>query len=202
MLFLCFDEPPTPCLLEWWGCGEDAIELCQLQIEANPQLLGVVATLLARVHLLLPSIATAVLFLFWRTTDPVSIAMVFGNAVKPRQAKLRIFARVVRSQTFLLAQARINCKIVNNFASFSVVCKIKRATAHCTYKTNLTVLPQLTALNGKMRQTAFRCLLFSLPKSLCQRQALALPKLQKVEPVCVGLLKLQRANAKKNEKMS
>ena len=106
--------------------------------------------------------------------------MVFGNAVKPRQAKLHFFARVVRRQTFLLAQARINCKNVNNFASFSVVCKIKRATAHCTYKTNLTVFPQLTVLNGKMHQTAFRCLLFSLPKSLCQRQALALPNCAKV----------------------
>ena len=119
-------------------------------------------------------------------------------ATQPTHGKQScIFARVVRSQTFLLAQARINCKIVNNFAKLFHC--LQNQTCNCALyvQKNLTVFPQLTVLNGKMHQTAFRCLLFSLPKSLFQCQAFALPKLQKVAPVCVGLLKLQRANAKK-----
>ncbi len=55
-VFYFTNEPPTPVLLERWGCGEDAIALCLLQYVASAQLLGVVATLLARVHLLLPNL--------------------------------------------------------------------------------------------------------------------------------------------------
>ena len=126
--------------------------------------------------------------------------MVFGNATNPRQAKLHIFARVVRSQTFLLAQARTNCKIVNNFAKFFHC--LQNQTCNCALYVQNEFDCFLTThgLNEKMRQTALGASLFSLPKSLCQLQAFAFPKPQKVAPVCVVLLKLQRANAKKMKK--
>ena len=111
-------------------------------------------------------------------------------------SKVAFFARVVRSQTFLLLQARINCKIVNNFANFSIVCKIKRATAHCTCKMNLTVSSQLTALKQKCTKPLLGACFFHCPKACAKVQC---SHCQIAQKLLVGfvLLKLQRANAKK-----
>lgn len=98
---------------------------------------------------------------------------------EPTASKVAFFARVVRSQTFLLAQARINCKIVNNFAKFFRC--LQNQTCNCALyvQNECYCFPTTHGAQAKMHKTAFRCLLFSLPKSLCQRQAFALPKLQK-----------------------
>ena len=88
-------------------------------------------------------------------------------------------------------------KLSTTLQSFSVVCKIKRATAHCTYKMNVTVFPQLTVLKQKCTKQRLDACFFHCPKACANVKRSHCPNYKKVAPVCVVLLKLQRSNAKK-----
>ena len=126
--------------------------------------------------------------------------MVFGNATNPRQAKLHFLQEWCVAKRSCLHKHASIAKLSTTLQSFSVVCKIKRATAHCTYKMNVTVFPQLTVLKQKCTKQRLDACFFHCPKACANVKRSHCPNYKKVAPVCVGLLKLQRSNAKKMKK--